>query len=152
MSSIPFLLSFRAFYNLQPLSFALSILALQYALSPTSGVLFILCTIFIFFCFNWVLFSRRSNPLGAGFWLRMRDRVPRQTGGGIPHRSIHRPGGPVPPEGPAPCHQVSLTFSIRYADLVVIGLYYAPYGHRFILCSRDLVVMGLYYALQTWCS
>ncbi len=64
--------------------------------------------------------------------------------------TLHRPIGPVPPEGPAPCHQASVRFILRSTDLVIIGLYYAPYGHRFILRSTDLVVTGLYYALETW--
>ena len=144
----PFYTSLPCF--LKPLSFALStsVCIIAYFVRFT-----VLCEIFLLFCFNWVfLFSRRSNPLGAGFRLRLRDRVPRQAGGGIPHRSIHRPGGPVPPEGPAPCHQVSFRFILRSTDTVVKGLYYASYGHRFILRSRDLVVIGLYYAPQTWWS
>ncbi len=54
---------------------------------------------------------RGGHSPGAGFRLRLRDRVPRQTGGGIPDPAPPGHCGAVPPEGPHTRHKVSACLS-----------------------------------------
>jgi hypothetical protein len=59
---------------------------------------------------NQIFFLRGGYSPGAGFWLRLRDRVPRQTGGGIPDPAPPGHSRAVPPEGPHTRHKVSAGF------------------------------------------